>query len=378
MARMLAPLPRHRTLSVMPTYQCTAKCEHCGTYSSPKEPTRLDPELMLSGISQAIDLDYKVVVFTGGEPTLEWNTLLRGIRLASSRGVPTRIVTNGCWATDEATADAKLAELLEAGLAEINLSTGDQHVRFVPIENVLRAVRAAAKIPMRTIVIMVEMVNGRSVTAATLLEHPEWRRIRSDYPDAVLRITESPWMPLSAKTTNQYGPGMTVSPENLPMRTGCNSCLTTTTLQADGRIGACCGLGMRSIKELQLGNLRDTSIAEADERGGNDFLKRWIRVEGPDKILAWAAGHDPSIKWEGLYAHRCQSCIRLYRDEKVRRVIRDHHQEMIGDVLMREFLLNHFDPMRDGADYAPEAGAGAGVQPEAKDLVAGQQRALQD
>lgn len=348
---MLAPLPRHHLLSVMPTYQCTAACQHCGTYSSPKERTWLDPELMFSGISQSLDAGYKVVVFTGGEPTLAGENLLKGIRLASSRGAVTRVVTNASWATDEATADAKLAELLEAGLVEINFSTGDQHSRFVPIDNVMWAARAAAKIPMRTIVIMVETVSERIVTKKTIMTHPQWQRIAKDFPRAAVRINESPWMPLSEKSTSAYPAGMVSSRRNLPLRAGCNSCLSTTTLQADGRIGACCGLGMRRIPELQLGNIRDTTIAEADRRGANDFLKRWIRVDGPDKILAWAATHDPSIEWEGRYAHRCQSCIRLYRDPKVRTVLRERHTGKMADVLMREFLLNHFDPVSDDPEF---------------------------
>jgi hypothetical protein len=134
---------------------------------------------------------------------------------------------------------------------------------------------------------------------------------------------------------------MATDRSNLAMHSGCTSYLGTTTIQANGQIGACCGLGMRQIPELQLGNVANTSIAEADSQAESDFLKRWIRVEGPEKILAWAADIDPQIEWEGMYAHRCQSCIRLYKDEKVRRVIREHHQEKLADVIFQEWLIYH-------------------------------------
>jgi hypothetical protein len=298
---------------------------------------------MLSAIDQAIDRDYKVVVFTGGEATLAEAQLLAGIKRASSRGVCTRLVTNCWWASDEVSADRLISCLLAAGLVEINFSTGDQHTRFVPVENVLHAVRAALKAKMRTICVMVELVDNRNISAASLAAHSEYKRAVQDYPHGIVRIIESPWMPMSASKVGSYPTGMMTNRSNIVTKTGCNSCLNTTTIQADGRIGACCGLGMRSIRELQLGHVRDTSIAEADERGADDVLKRWIRIEGPERILAWAATHDETIEWEDMYAHKCQACLRLYRDPKVRAVIQRHHGEKIPDIVFGEWLMFHYE-----------------------------------
>ncbi len=64
--------------------------------------------------------------------------------------------------------------------------------------------------------------------------------------------------------TNSYRDGSTVNWGNVATRTGCTSILSTTAVQADGRIGACCGLGMRTVPELQVGRVGFTTIAEAD------------------------------------------------------------------------------------------------------------------
>ena len=343
MRRPFPPLTRVKSLSVMPTYKCNAACRHCGTCSSPYDKTFLDVDLMLKGINEAISCGYRVVVFTGGEATLAEDALLRGLRLASSRGVCTRLVTNGSWATDEIAADSMIAKLLEAGLVEINFSTGDNHANFVPLETMLNACRAAAKIPMRTNIIMVELVADRTITRKTIVTHPIFKKIRSDFPNSRVKVKESPWMPLSPQKTSVYPEGIATTRQNLPIRTGCTSCLGTTTLQADGQIAACCGIGMRIIPELHVGHISRTTIAEADALMENDFLKRWIRVEGPEKILAWAASHDPEIKWEGMYAHHCQACVRLYKDARVRKVIVEHHKERMADVIMSEWLLFHYD-----------------------------------
>ena len=45
--------------------------------------------------------------------------------------------------------------------------------------------------------------------------------------------------------------------------------------------------------------MQDTSIAEAQRRAESDFLKLWLRVEGPERILAWAAQKYPDLPGRG-------------------------------------------------------------------------------
>lgn len=336
------PIPGGRTLTIMPTYKCTAECEHCGTLSGRSEKTWLALEHMLAAIDQAAEAGYQVVVFTGGEPTLAAKDLLTAIARARERRLTPRIVSNAHWAATPALAERMVSSLIDAGLREINFSTGDQHARFVPLDNIVRATRAAAATTLAAIVIMVETVKERTITAALLEDRPDFKAIRSDFPRMRIDVLESPWMPLEPTVLNAYRDGSTTNRDNVALRTGCTSILTTTAVQADGRIGACCGLGMRTIPELQVGTVEKTTVAEADETAANDFLKHWIRVEGPERILAWASEHDANIKWEDMYAHRCQACLRLYKDPAVRRVIAERYQEKIADVVAAEWLLYHY------------------------------------
>jgi organic radical activating enzyme len=330
---------RGHTLSIMPTFTCPAECADCGTLSSPRDRTRLEPAVVLAAIDEARHLNFHNIVFTGGEATLEWKTLLLGIRRAADHGFPVRLVTNAHWATSLETARARLAELIDAGLSEINYSTGDEHVRFVPLERVILACVAACERRFRTHVMM-ELKQDRGITPDLILEHPLIATLPPDQFEA-LTILSSPWMPLRHETIYQYPEGVACDVQAAAIRGGCSSVLKTYTLQADGRIGACCGLGLRVIPEL---NVADTAqpqflrraILDAEE----DFLKLWIHHQGPAKIVAWAATHDPTISWEGMYAHQCQMCQRLYHDNAVRKVIAEHWQEMIADVLQAAWLDN--------------------------------------
>lgn len=85
-------------------------------------------------------------------------------------------------------------------------------------------------------------------------------------------------------------------------------------------------------------------LADADKSAADDFLKRWITVQGPERILAWASKYNPEIKWKNMYAHRCQACVRLYTDSMVNKVILEHYKEKIPDVIFGEWLLYRYKP----------------------------------
>jgi organic radical activating enzyme len=334
-----------RTLSVMPTYTCPAACSNCGTLSSPKEKTNLDIDSIKSATSQAKDLGFYNVVFTGGEATLRWKDLLECIRFATDLGFPTRVVSNAHWAHSPDYAETRLQALIEAGLSEINYSTGDEHVRFVPFERVIYAAAAAAQLNL-PVHIMVEYKKQRTVTKDDIYNHPLITSLPGDVRK-MIRAIESPWMPLNPLVYEQYDDQNVANNDNLAMKDGCDNILQTYTIQADGNVASCCGLGMRLIPELQVSTVAEENFLEkAVEEAENDFLKLWVHYMGPEKILAWAASKDPSVKWENLYAHRCQACQRIYKDEKIIRLIRLHHEEVMADVLHSIWIDEEYFPNR--------------------------------
>jgi hypothetical protein len=341
--KILDPLPNERILSLLLTLQCTAECNHCGTSSSPRVKSRLPVDKALIAINQASKNHYKLVVFTGGEPLLYGPDLLKLISHASSLDLRTRVVTNAFWAKNNDAASATAQKLRDAGLREINFSTGDEHVKFVPVDNILFAARACLDLKL-PVSVMIEVVSNNSVTKEALLTHPLFDKLFGELDGELINFCESPWMPLDEFRILDYPEGYYVNRETVGARVGCDSIVNTTTVLADGKIMACCGLGTQSIPELHVGHVDDDDLKTIDERIGNDFLKKWIKIEGPEKILAWAAGKDPSIIWENMYAHRCQACKRLYSDPKVRQVIANFHEEKIVDVICEEWLLFHYRP----------------------------------
>jgi len=332
-----------KTLSVMLTYACTAACKNCGTSSSPKDKNKLNLGAALSGIEQAKTLNFSNVVFTGGESTLRWKDLLVALRHAREFELPTRLVTNAHWATSPARASILIDELRQAGLDEINFSTGDQHVRFVPLERVIFAAVAAIKRKM-AVHIMIELTEERAISKDDVLNHAHIQQLSED-ERGLLMTTESPWMPLDPDDIESYPEGIAIDGSNVSKSLGCDSVLQTYVLQADGRIGSCCGLGMRHVPELSVGITEgDSFLSEAIQAAEEDFLKIWLRYKGPEKILAWVAKYDPEISWEGKYGHCCQACMRIYQDPRVHEVIHNHYHEIVSEVVQLAWLNEHYIP----------------------------------
>jgi hypothetical protein len=282
---------------------------------------------MYAAIDQASAAGYAGIVFTGGEPTLAGDNLLAAMRRAALYGLHVRLVTNAYWAANEAGAEKRIDQFVGAGLAEINLSTGEQHGRFVAIKNIFYATRAAVHAAL-PVVIIVETIRERLITKSAIEESVEFMRICEEFPHSEIQVVESAWSPLSPFTVERYQDNFTINSSNVADCQGCDSILSTMTLQPDGNIAACCGLGMRFIPELQVGNIREMTLAQADGLAAADSLKQRIREEGPERILAWAAAKDSAIRWENMYAHRCQACIRLFKDPRARKVIADFNRPL--------------------------------------------------
>ena len=49
-----------------------------------------------------------------------------------------------------------------------------------------------------------------------------------------------------------------------------------------------------------------------------------------------------------MYAHRCQACSRMYKDDKIRKVIKEHYQEMIAEIIHCAFLEEEYLPEKMG------------------------------
>jgi hypothetical protein len=321
-------------LTILATYKCTAECENCCFGSNPHLTKRLDLGEICSFIREGASYPLcQLVVFSGGECFLLREDLVAAIEYASSLGLRTRCVTNGYWAKSIRHGRARLEALKTAGLNELNVSTGDYHQRWVSQDTVINAACLSVELELDATLIVVELQKNRRVTRESLVMDPRIATLLA-HGDSRFRLIESPWVPMSFGERIEQDDDQLLSRRTLHLRSGCDSVFKALVVTPERRFGYCCGLTREQIPELNAIWSGD-DLDELVEAGASDFMKIWLFVDGPERILAWAATKDSRIVWEHRYAHRCHSCLALFADSLVRSAIRAHYKERVNDVLMR-------------------------------------------
>lgn len=181
-------------LTFLTTYTCTSSCKNCCFQCNPKRKEKLSVEDMISYIDKCIDSysSIKMLVLSGGggEAFLFGKSLEKIIRHATKAGLKTRIVTNGFWAKNYERTYKKIQNLIKAGLSEINFSTGDDHLEFVPIKNIINGALASLRQNI-TVAINVESAQSKSFESNVLLEDPDLKEYISN---GSLKIINGLWI----------------------------------------------------------------------------------------------------------------------------------------------------------------------------------------
>jgi len=109
-------------LHILLTYTCLYECDHCFLHCGPNAEGTFTIERMESLLDQAVEAGIESLFFEGGEPFLFFPLLEASVRLGRERGLSSRLVTNGYWATSLRDAELWLAPLQAAGLASLSIS----------------------------------------------------------------------------------------------------------------------------------------------------------------------------------------------------------------------------------------------------------------
>ena len=308
--------PIQRTLVVIPTYRCNAKCKDCGTASSPYDRSLSTTNTIRSAISQAKKLGFANIVFTGGEATLEMDLLLDGISFASKYELSTRLVTNAQWANNQESADSFIKAMKRIGLDEINYSTGDEHAVFINPENVVRACSAAIRQSVR-VHLMIEKTKNSNLTSASLLSSLEAHNLPKDKVNRYFSYNESPWMPNKPQKIGHYEASEYLNVQNMGYRAGCTSVLQSYVVQPDGQVMACCGFGVRGNSIFIVGNVNDSQgLEQSILKGEENLFFKSIKEYGPALVLNEISKIDSAVKWQNKFSHECQACNRIFRDSE--------------------------------------------------------------
>ena len=314
---------RPHNLVLITTHQCTAACDGCCLSCGPSNTRRIPYERLSNLIAEASELSsLRTIVFSGGECFLLGDELDSLVTCAQGYGLATRCVTNGYWAGSRQTAERRTGRLAKAGLKEITFSTGAFHSQYVPVERVINGVCASVRAGLKTRVYVEDSVQA-AFEIDSLLRNSELERLLSKRQ---LKINRGVWV----QNGGRGGPADHSDHARFAHNgaKGCSGVLQELAVTPNEILGACCGLNLEEIPPLQLGSLRNASLGNCIREAPDDFLKIWIRVDGPERIWKFIRRHVPDHEWRPAAVHPCETCLRLYRDEKAMQIVRDYYQEV--------------------------------------------------
>jgi hypothetical protein len=142
------------------SYKCNSTCRHClyacsarweGDWLSEEDARLLLGQLAAKTRDKApssgrVNLNYGVH-YTGGEPFLKNDLLLKMVQMGRELGLRSTFVETNCfWCRDDEATRERMLVLREAGLAGMLISANPFVVEFVPFEHIERAARIGAQV----------------------------------------------------------------------------------------------------------------------------------------------------------------------------------------------------------------------------------------
>ena len=147
-------VPKPISCGLILSYKCNCECKHCMYFGSPKWADSISNKqleetlIVLSKIIQPtpygpenVSLNHGLH-FTGGEPFLNYDLLLKAVEFGNKLNIPSMFVETNCyWCKNDAITYDKLLKLKNLGLHGILISVNPFILEFVPFEYTERAIR---------------------------------------------------------------------------------------------------------------------------------------------------------------------------------------------------------------------------------------------
>ena len=255
----------------------------------------------------------KQLYLLGGECTLIGiQKLAKCIKYATDRGLRTRIVTNGHWGLTLLKAINILKKLALSGLKEINLSTGDEHASFVPLDRIFNIVVASQEIKeITSVIVSIEDNSSHTLSINTIKRKFNEFIERENLLHINNRVVfiSSPWC-IFNKVKIYYEESAFENVDNSSKRqfTGCDNIFTGININCDGQLLCCCGLAAEYSPFLKSGDIKHHNSIKTLYNGlFNDFLKIWLYTSGPEGIISYLETRQLKENNE----HPCIHCLRL-------------------------------------------------------------------
>jgi MoaA/NifB/PqqE/SkfB family radical SAM enzyme len=288
------------------------------------------------------------VIFAGGEPTLLGEELLDALAYLDQQGIFTRIVTNAFWAETPASAKAMVNDLREAGLHEINISTDEFHLPFIPIKSVRNAWEACKRQGFESVIIALASGPGSTFRPDDLFACLGEQLPLMFSPDGRGRPLPAPAddgtvYAVANNDVYRIGRG-----RRLPLRhvrsveldelsSPCPWAIRSAAISPKGHLVACCGIEAEDNEVLDFGDTQEESIDSLIEKANSDEIVAAIASLGPLYLMRRALEIDATLKFRTNYAAICEICEDVVTNPAVVKALRGD-SSLRSDVITARLL----------------------------------------
>lgn len=150
-------LPNY-VLFLLTTFECNNKCSHCCiNCDSEKANIKMTDDEMKDYIQAAYDNGIRSVIFSGGEPFLLIESIIKSIKFAKELGMKNiSIRSNAYWAVSMEKSIDILQELKYCGLSSITFSADKYHQMYIPYQYIINGIKVAANLGLRVFLECIE------------------------------------------------------------------------------------------------------------------------------------------------------------------------------------------------------------------------------
>ena len=346
--RCLNNILKTSQLTVVSTNDCTAQCAHCLMGSQPGRSGALTYAQIRDAVDALNNLNpLRLVVFTGGEPLLLGEDLLDAIAYVDSLGILTRVVTNAFWADTPENAKKMLITLREVGLNELNVSTDDFHLPYVPFENIRNVYNAIQGMGFGAFVLANSSSNGDIITPEYLLKElgnefslrfDEDRKslpLPSPSQDGTSYVLSNGMIQRLGRASMLEMNGKARECDNcLRLSGGCGNAIVNSSLSPNGHFLACCGIESEGNEILDRGAFSSENVDEVFRLMNDDVLLNALIRLGPYFVRNFAASKEPSLFFPDKYATLCEVCQSVVLNDKAVFILKHNMGELASLVLL--------------------------------------------
>jgi len=300
----------------------------------------------------------QAISFTGGEPFLMLASLKEVISYAKNMyNLPSAVISNGFWATTYTRAHQILQELKDRGLISLCVSADKFHQEFIPLKNVIRAVRAAKDLGL---LIGIRHTFTKTESTDSLIKrliehglHPDELEVvpmgykKREHRNKILIESQAclpqgraKWMvpsediPFRRLQVIEKGKEVCMTDEVITRR--CGSAFRVISIDVDGSIFLCCG-GDFSVPALSVGSANQISLRKALEVGQFHSILNAVAVHGVKPLLKVLLENGLPIP--DKYVDICDLCRFILTHPQYTDILSEHFRRNSLKYLTERILL---------------------------------------